>query len=33
MWVFPDEKHSGLRSFVAERYHERGRHDEAMELA
>ncbi|CAN5256087.1 hypothetical protein BH24ACT19_BH24ACT19_16070 [soil metagenome] len=33
MWVFPDEKRSGLRGFVAERYHERGRHEEAMELA
>jgi len=33
MWVFPDEKRSGLRDFVAERYHERGRHEEAMELA
>ena len=33
MWVFPDEKHSGLRVFVAEQYHERDRHEEAMELA
>ena len=33
MWVFPDEKRSGLRGFVAERYHERGRHEKAMELA
>ncbi len=32
MWVFPDEKRSRLRGFVAERYHERGRHEEAMEL-
>jgi uncharacterized Zn finger protein len=33
LWVFPDEKHSGLRDFLAERYHARGRHEEAMELA
>jgi uncharacterized Zn finger protein len=33
MWVFPDEKHSGLRGFVAEQYHERGRYEEAMEIA
>lgn len=33
LWVFPDEKRSELRAFVAERYHERGRHEEAMELA
>ncbi|MDQ4042843.1 MAG: hypothetical protein M3118_03375, partial [Actinomycetota bacterium] len=33
MWVFPDEKRLGLRDFVAEQYHERGRHEEAMELA
>lgn len=33
MWVFPDEKHFGLRGFLAEQYHERGRHEEAMTLA
>lgn len=33
MWVFPDERRSGLRGFVAERYHEGGRHEEAMEIA
>jgi tetratricopeptide (TPR) repeat protein len=33
LWVFPDDRHSGLSDFVAERYHARGRHREAMELA
>ncbi len=33
LWVFSDEKHSGLSEFVAERYHARGRHEEAMDLA
>jgi len=33
IWVFPDEKHTGLRDFVIERYHERSRHAEAMALA
>jgi uncharacterized Zn finger protein len=32
MWVFPDEVHSGLREFLAEEYHHRGRHEEAREL-
>ena len=32
MWVFPDEVHSGLREFLAEEYHHRGRHEEATEL-
>ena len=33
MWVFPDQRNSGLRDFVIERYHERSRHAEAMDLA
>lgn len=33
VWVFPDEKHPGLRNFVIEGYHERDRHEEAMDLA
>ncbi|MBA2783766.1 MAG: hypothetical protein H0T74_12760 [Rubrobacteraceae bacterium] len=33
MWVFPDQKSSGLRDFVIEGYHERSRHAEAMTLA
>ncbi|MGH3145279.1 MAG: DUF6880 family protein, partial [Rubrobacter sp.] len=33
MWVFPDEKHAGLRDFVIEGYHERSRHADAMDLA
>jgi uncharacterized Zn finger protein len=33
MWVFPDQKNSGLRDFVIEGYHERSRHAEAMDLA
>lgn len=32
MWVFPDEVHSGLREFLAEEYHHRGRHEEATQL-
>jgi len=32
VWVFPDEVHSGLREFLAEEYHHRGRHEEATEL-
>jgi uncharacterized Zn finger protein len=32
MWVFPDEVHSGLREFLAEEYHHRARHEEAIEL-
>ena len=33
VWVFPDEKYPGLRDFVIEGYHERDRHEEAMDLA
>lgn len=32
MWVFPDSRQPGLREFVAQRYHHRGRHEEATEL-
>ncbi len=32
MWVFPDDRHPGLREFVAEQYHHRGRHEEATRL-
>lgn len=32
IWVFPDDARSGLREFVVEEYHRRGRHDEAMDL-
>lgn len=32
MWVFPDEGRSGLRDFLAREYHERNRHEEAVEL-
>lgn len=32
MWVFPDQRHSGLREFVAQQYHHRGRHEEATQL-
>ncbi len=32
MWIFPDDARSGLREFVVEEYHRRGRHDEAMNL-
>ena len=32
MWVFPDNRHSGLREFVAEQYHHSGRHEEATRL-
>jgi uncharacterized Zn finger protein len=32
MWVFPDQSHSGLREFVAQQYHRRGRHEEATQL-
>lgn len=32
MWVFPDQRHSGLREFVAQQYHHGGRHEEATQL-
>jgi uncharacterized Zn finger protein len=32
MWVFPDNRHPGLREFVARQYHHRGRHEEATQL-
>lgn len=32
MWVFPDGGRSGLRDFLAREYHERSRHEEAVEL-
>ena len=32
MWVFPDVGRSGLRDFLAREYHERNRHEEAVEL-
>ena len=32
MWVFPDNRHPGLREFVARQYHHRGRHEEATRL-
>jgi uncharacterized Zn finger protein len=32
MWVFPDNRHPGLREFVAWQYHHRGRHEEGTQL-
>jgi uncharacterized Zn finger protein len=32
MWVFPDERHPGLREFVAQQYHHRGHHEQATQL-
>lgn len=32
MWVFPNNRHPGLREFVARQYHHRGRHEEATRL-
>ena len=32
-WVFPDGGHPDLRRFLADEYHERGRHEEAMDFA
>jgi uncharacterized Zn finger protein len=32
-WVFPGGGHPDLRRFLADEYHDRGRHDEAMDLA
>ena len=31
-WVFPGGGHPDLRRFLADEYHDRGRHDEAMDL-
>jgi uncharacterized Zn finger protein len=31
-WVFPGGGHSDLRRFLADEYHDRGRHEEAMDL-
>jgi uncharacterized Zn finger protein len=31
-WVFPDGGHPDLRRFLADEYHDRGRHEEAMDL-
>jgi uncharacterized Zn finger protein len=32
MWIFPEQRHPGLREFVAQQYHRRGRHEEATQL-